>query len=71
MAFTTADLDRLKAAFASGVTRVKIGDREVEYRSLSDLEKAIKAVEAELNGVSSDVADNPNVIQSTFSRGEK
>jgi len=70
LTFTTDDLDRLKEAYLTGATKVKIGDREVEYRSQAQLLEAIKAVQSAIDGVSDDVDDNPSVIQSSFSKGE-
>lgn len=51
MAFTTTDRDNLKAAIARGVRKVKMGDEEVEYQSLSDMRAALRMIEAELGGV--------------------
>lgn len=49
LTFTTEDLERLKEALLTGATRVRIGDREVEYRSLSEIAQLIKEIEAQLN----------------------
>ena len=68
LTFTEADLENLKQAYVTGATRVKVGDREVEYRSQKDLLEAIKIVEQSLNGISDDIDDNPTVIQAGFSR---
>lgn len=70
LVFTQADLDNLKAALVSGTSRVQIGDRVIEYRSQKDLLAAIQMVQNYLDGVSTDVDDNPNIIRPTFSRGE-
>ena len=35
--WTTKDLEALEAAIAKGVQRVKYTDKEIEYRSLSDM----------------------------------
>lgn len=48
MPYTTADLDALRAALARGERRVTFGDKTVEYRSIEELEAAIRHVEAEL-----------------------
>lgn len=48
MSYTQAQLDALRAALASGVTRVSYDGRTVEYRSIADLERAIAAVERAL-----------------------
>ncbi len=37
MAFTQSQLDALEAAIAQGTTKVKYQDREVDYRSLSEM----------------------------------
>ncbi len=66
LVFTQTDLDNLKAALVSGATKVKVGDREVEYRKQSDLLAAIQMVQSYLEGVSDDVDDNPNVINATY-----
>jgi len=39
MAFTQTQLDALEEAIAGGTTRVKYADKEVEYRSLSEMLK--------------------------------
>ncbi len=67
LVFTQTDLDNLKAALVSGATKVKIGDREVEYRSQKELLATIQMVQSYLDGTSTDVDDNPNVINATYS----
>lgn len=67
MTFTASDLDNLKAALLSGVLRVRIGDRDVQYRSLDELERTIKKVEAYLAGSS---AANTKNIKASYSKGE-
>lgn len=69
MTFTSSDLDNLKAALLSGALEVTIGDRTVKYRSQADLIKAIKIVEAYLNGVPTSADDNPSVIKGSYKRG--
>lgn len=68
LTFTQADLDALKAAFVTGALEVQIGDRRVKYRSQNELLAAIKMVEQAVSGVSTDLADNPNVVQAGYSR---
>lgn len=68
LVFTQANLDDLKAALISGAMEVQIGDRRVKYRSQAELLAAIKMVQNYLDGVSTDVEDNPNVIVSSYSR---
>lgn len=48
MAYTTTQLDALKRALATGERRVSFGDKTVEYRSVEELQIAIRTVEAEL-----------------------
>lgn len=50
MAFTTDERDRLKAAIARGVRTVTLNGETVQYNSLSDMKKALRMIEAELNG---------------------
>ncbi len=66
--FTQAELDALKEAFVSGTLEVHLGDRKVVYRSQKDLLAAIKMVSEAIDGISDDVDDNPNVIQSGYAR---
>lgn len=68
LVFTQTDLENLKAALVSGASEVQIGDRVVKYRSQRDLLAAIQMVQNYLEGVSTDIDDNPNVIKSTYSR---
>ena len=48
MTYTTTQLDVLKRALATGERRVSFGDKTVEYRSVEELQVAIRTVEAEL-----------------------
>jgi hypothetical protein len=50
MAWTQAQLDELKSAYASGVMRVRHEDRWIEYRTAPEMERAIARIEAELAG---------------------
>lgn len=50
MAFTQTDLDNINAAIASGELRVRLQDKEVEYRTLSDMLKVRAVIENELGG---------------------
>lgn len=56
MAWTINDLSILESAIAQGATRVKYADKEVEYRSLSDMFQLREQMKKEL-GVT-DPADN-------------
>jgi hypothetical protein len=53
MAYSQGDIDALKAAIASGALRVKFGSgpdsREVEYRSLSDMNATLATMLAEVS----------------------
>ena len=48
MAYTQADLDRLQASIAKGVRKAKMGDEEVEFRSLSEMERLERRIESSL-----------------------
>ncbi len=48
MSYTTIQLDALKKALATGERRVSFGDKTVEYRSVEELQAAIRTVETEL-----------------------
>ena len=48
MSYTTTQLDALKRALATGERRVGFGDKTVEYRSVEELQAAIRTVEAEI-----------------------
>lgn len=47
---TQIDLTELKAAYASGVLKVREGNSWVEYQSMKEMRIAIKELEAELSG---------------------
>ena len=48
MTYTTTQLEALKRALATGERRVSFGDKTVEYRSVAELQAAIRTVEAEI-----------------------
>ena len=48
MTYTTTQLEVLKRALATGERRVSFGDKTVEYRSVEELQAAIRTVEAEI-----------------------
>ncbi len=48
MTYSITQLDALKRALATGERRVSFGDKTVEYRSVEELQAAIRTVEAEL-----------------------
>ena len=54
MAYSQADIDALKAAVARGATRLRMGDEEVQYASLSEMRRQIGVMEAELAGQKTD-----------------
>ena len=47
-AYTKKQLAKLKAAYATGVLRVRINDTEMHYQSSADMLKAIRVIENEL-----------------------
>lgn len=49
MAYTQADADSLRAALASGASRVTVNGRTIEYRSVQEIERALARVERELS----------------------
>lgn len=49
MAYTQADLEALQAALAKGEKHVSFGDKTVEYRSIEELQAAIRAVKRDLH----------------------
>ena len=53
MAFTLTDLQNIEKAMASGERRVKIADKEVEYRSLSEMLTMYRLIQKELNPAAS------------------
>jgi len=61
---TQAELDALRAALASGVTRVSYDGKQVEYRSVSELVRAITIVEGALGAAPVSRQHYP-----TFSKG--
>ena len=52
MAWTQAELDALKAAYASGTTRVSYEGKTVEYDSQAGLLARIRTIEAEVQASS-------------------
>jgi hypothetical protein len=48
MSFTTANLDAIESAIASGELTVSFNDRTVTYRSINDLIKARNTIKAQL-----------------------
>ena len=52
MAFTQTDLDKIQSAIATGTLHVAFADRSVTYRSIDELEKAEKRIQAALDTAS-------------------
>lgn len=52
MAFTEQDLMNVEKALASGELRVKLGDKEVEYRRMTELIQLWKLIQRELKPTS-------------------
>ena len=48
MTYTNSELDALKRALATGERRVSFGDKTIEYRSVEELQTAIRTVETEI-----------------------
>ena len=48
MAYTEAHLEALQAALDKGEKRVSLGDKTVEYRSVEELQAAIRQVKRDL-----------------------
>lgn len=50
MAYTQTQIDALKAAMASGVLTVRHGETTNTFRSLSEMEKQLSIMEADVAG---------------------
>jgi len=50
MAWTSADVAKLKKAIASGATEVRYADRTVRYRTLQEMRETLAMIEAEASG---------------------
>lgn len=48
MAFTQAQLDALKTAYAQGIRSVTFGDRTTVYQSQAEMAEAIARIETEI-----------------------
>lgn len=48
MSFTLDQLNKLKAAYAQGVLKVRYGDKEVTYRSVAEMKQTIQDMEKAL-----------------------
>lgn len=67
MAFTQANLDALKQAYAAGALQVRIDGKMVTYGSAADLLSRIRVIEADLTAQSG--ATRPVAGFAGFSRG--
>lgn len=69
MSWTQAELDALKAAYASGTLRVSYDGKTVEYGSADDLKKRIQTIENAINAA----GGNPRPVAgfASFSRGDR
>lgn len=66
MAFTSADIDAIDRAIASGELMVRFSDRQVQYRSLDELLKARAAIQAEIAGADATSRAYPRYQRATF-----
>lgn len=48
MAFTQSQLDAIKRAYATGVTKVSYEGKTTEYRTLAEMRQIIATIEADL-----------------------
>lgn len=48
MAYTQSQLDKLKAAYSSGVLQVRDGNDHIEYQNMAQMRIAIQEIEAEI-----------------------
>lgn len=48
MSYTIQQYEATKKAYASGTKSVSYGDKKIEYRSLEEMERIIRKMEAEL-----------------------
>jgi hypothetical protein len=67
MAYTQEQLDRLRAAYASGALEVQMGDERIRYATRQDLAARIREIEASL-GVG---RRRPSSRLATFARGDR
>lgn len=50
MALTQADIDALEKAIVSGVKKVKISDRETEFRDLDEMQRILNSAKNSVSG---------------------
>ncbi|MCT4494502.1 phage head-tail joining protein [Bosea minatitlanensis] len=70
MAWTTAELDALKRAYATGTLRVSYDGKTIEYGSADDLLKRIRTIESEIAATSGGPA-RPIAGFAGFGRGDR
>lgn len=74
MALTSTEkndlLDDMYRALYSGALRVQMGDRTIQYRTATDLKRAIEMLEADIAGTLSD-RQEANVYKPKYQRGFK
>jgi hypothetical protein len=66
MSWTQTDIDRLKAAIASGARRVKIGDEETEFRDLDEMQRTLSQMSQSVHGH----ASRPSAYFARFGTGK-
>lgn len=64
MSYTIEQRDALKAAIARGVTRLRMNNEEVQYRSLDEMRRILADMEADLTTTTTTRRHYPS-----FSRG--
>ena len=50
MAYTQTDLDNIKRAIASGALRARVGDEDIQFRSLDEMFRIRDAIAEEVTG---------------------
>lgn len=55
MSYSAEDVSALRAAIATGATRVRVRDEETEFRSLSDMQALLAVMEAEASATTTTV----------------
>ena len=69
MAYTQDQVDALKAALARGVTRLRMNGEEVQYGSLAEMRRQVKAMEAEIAASAGSGSAGPTLSYPTTGRG--
>lgn len=68
MAWTQTDLDNIESAIAQGARRVRLGQREKEYHSIEQMQKARDLIAQELNRSTATIK-RPTAFYSRTSKG--